>query len=82
MQEIVVVPPDNTKYCVAETRGAFANRIENRLDIGWRPVNDVEHLAGRQLIFEGFGKLPCARLLGLEQADVLDGDYRLLGEVV
>src|SRR5262245_57361443 len=41
---------------------------------------DAEHVAGRGLILKRLLQLTLARLLGLKQARVLDGDDSLIGE--
>ena len=80
VKEIAVIPPDHTVYCVAQARGAFTNRIENRLGIGRRTADDIEHFAGCRLMFESFGKLARASLFGFEQAYVLNRDHGLVCE--
>ena len=57
VKEIAIVPPDHTVYCVAQTRGAFTNCIENRLRVGRRTADNAEHFAGCRLMFESFGKI-------------------------
>jgi hypothetical protein len=63
-----------------DTRGGLRDRLEHRLEIGGRAADDAEHVAGRLLLLDGLGQLSVARLQLLEQADVLDGDDRLVGE--
>ena len=45
-----------------------------------RPADDLQNIGGRRLLFQGFGQLPFARLLRLEQPGILDGDDSLVGE--
>src|SRR5262249_1707724 len=80
VKKVAIVPPDHAEASVAQSRGAFAYRIENRLGISRRPTNDVEHLAGCHLMFERFGKIARARLYLVKQTRVLYRDNRLVGE--
>ena len=80
MNELPVEAEHVTELSIAEPRRALRDRIEHRLDIGRRAADDVEHLARRGLVFERFLQLALARLLGLEQPRVLDGDDGLVGE--
>ena len=54
--------------------------VEHRLDVGRRAADDPQDLAGRRLLLERLGEIAVARLELLEQAHVLDGDHRLVGE--
>ena len=51
---------------------------------GWISVGEAaitrRIVAGRRLLLQRFGHLAVARLHLVEQADVLDGDHRLVGE--
>src|SRR5262249_32728591 len=51
----------------------FNDRVEHRLNVCWRLADHPQDLAGGHLLFEGLLRL-------VEQADVLDGDDRLVGE--
>src|SRR2546430_14736054 len=53
--------------------GALGDRVEDRLDLGWRAGDHSEDLAGCRLPLERFFRL-------VEQADVLDSDRGLVGE--
>ena len=44
-------------------------------------ANDFEHFRGRRLLFQRFGQLGAAMLLGFEQPRVLDRDNGLVGEI-
>jgi hypothetical protein len=54
--------------------------IEHGLKLEFGAADDLEHLSGRRLLFERFTELAAARLHLVEQAHVLDGDHRLVGE--
>jgi hypothetical protein len=64
----------------AQSRRALSNRIEDRLSIGWRAADDVEHLACSRLIFERLLQLARACLLSFKQPRVLDDDDGLVRE--
>jgi hypothetical protein len=60
--------------------GGFDHCVQHRLDIGGRAADDVEHVAGRGLVFERFLEVSGALLqlpIGLGAGN---GDDRLLGE--
>ena len=59
--------------CVTQPRGILCNHIQYRLNIRRRAGDDAQDFARRRLLLQ--------RLLEfLEQADVFDGDHRLVGE--
>src|SRR5262249_22257604 len=60
---------------IAEMCGGLDERIENRLELGNRAADDVEHVGGGGLLLERFAQL-------VEQPDVLDGDDGLGGEIL
>ena len=68
-------PARSPSLVVGEQRcAAVEDLVEHGLRVGHRAADDLQHLGGRGLLLE--------RLLGLvEQARVLDGDHRLVGEV-
>jgi hypothetical protein len=37
---------------IAEPRGGFDERVEHRLQVEGRAANDLQHIAGRGLVFE------------------------------
>src|SRR5215471_17094371 len=55
--------------------------IEHWLHVSCRTADNVQHGAGRGLVFEGFLQFAFAYLLGLEQPRVLNRDGGLGGEV-
>ena len=58
---------------IAQPRGTFGNSIEHRLKIRRRTGDDTQDFTRRRLLLQ--------RLLEfLKQADVFDGDHRLVGE--
>src|SRR5262245_17081768 len=63
-----------------KTQGAVGDRVEDRLDIGWRTRNDPEDLARGRLSVQRSGEIVIADLQLPEQSDVLDRDDRLIGE--
>ncbi len=64
---------DHALIAATEPLRARRDRVEDRLQVALRPADDLQDLGGRGL--------PLERFLGLvEQARVLDGDHRLVGE--
>ena len=63
-----------------ETHGALRDSLQHRLELGRRPGDDPKNVRGRRLAVERGCQIAVARLQLLEQADVLDGDHRLVGE--
>ena len=72
--------PDDSPIATTEPSRGLDDRIEYRLDVGWRTADDVEHVARGSLIFERLLQLSRARLHLLEQPHILDCDHRLVGE--
>ena len=60
--------------------GALDDRIEHRLHVRGRAADDAEHLGCCRLMLQGLAQFRIALLQFLEQADVLDGDDRLVSE--
>src|SRR5215216_3769008 len=73
-------PPDIRAVPLAEAVCRLDDRIEHRLQIKFRPTDDLEHLRSGGLLLEGRGKLERTCLCLYEQACVLDCDQRLVGE--
>jgi hypothetical protein len=72
----------------AEARGAPDHRVEHGLQVRGRAADHPQDLARRSLLLERFGHLrmglgerPVLLLQLREQADVLDGDHGLVGEM-
>jgi hypothetical protein len=63
-----------------ERLSAPDDRVEDRLDVGRRARDHAQDLAGRRLLLEGLGEVGVLGLQLGEQARVLDGDGRLVGE--
>src|SRR5215475_8321699 len=63
-----------------ETRRRLGHRIEDRLYVGARARYDAKDLGRRRLMLQRLAEVAVALLQFLEQADVLDGDDRLVGE--
>ena len=80
MNEIPVEPEHVAELSLAEFRCAPGDRVEHGLHVGRRTRDYAQYLGGCCLIFKGFLQLVLARLFGLEQPRVLDGDDGLVGE--
>ena len=55
-------------------------RLENRLDIGRRGGDDLEHVGAPGLVGQRLGEIARLRLHLVEQPSVLDRDHRLVGK--
>ena len=80
MDELSVKFIYEAKQCVAEPRCTLRDHIEHRLDSARRAADNVEYVAGGNLVLQRLGQLARLCLLGLEQPDVLDRDHRLVGK--
>ena len=60
--------------------GALDDGVEDRLHVRRRAADDAEHLGGRRLMLQGLAQFRVALAEFPEQAHVLDGDDRLVGE--
>src|SRR6185369_14510523 len=74
------VLPDVGDLGTAEPCGGFNDDVQYRLQVGGRTADDAENVAGRGLLLQRFHQLLRASLHFLKQADVLDGNHRLVGE--
>ena len=54
--------------------------VKNRLHVGGRAADDAEHLGSCRLMLQRLAQFRSALLKFFEQADVLDGDYGLVGK--
>jgi len=64
----------------AKPRGGFGHCVQHRLHIGGRAADDVQHVAGRSLVFERFFEVAGASLQFAEQPRILHRDDRLIGK--
>ncbi len=64
----------------ANPGGALDDGVEDGLHVGGRAADDTEHLGGCRLMLQGLAQFRVALAEFLEQADVLDGDHRLVCE--
>jgi hypothetical protein len=87
MQQFGIVPYYGTKITVAQAPPALRDGIEDGLNVYRRATDHAQDLARRRLLLEGFDNLSmslCKReVLFLQlgkEADVLNGDYGLVGE--
>jgi hypothetical protein len=78
--EIAVAAPDEGHLRSAQACGGFNQRVEHRLQVEGRAADDLEHIAGRGLVFERFLKIMGAVAQLVEQPRVLDRDHRLVGK--
>src|SRR5262249_29989728 len=70
----------NSELGVADTDSILQHRCEHRLQIAWRPGNDLQYFGHGSLLLQRLGEFAGAPLLRLEEPGVLDRDYRLVSE--
>ena len=66
----------------AQPGGGLDQCVEHRLQIEGRAADDLEHIAGRGLVFERFFEVAGALLQFAEQPRVFHRDHRLGGKVL
>ena len=71
---------DRCAIGAAKPEGRFGHSVQHRLHIGGRAADDVEHVAGRGLVFERFFEVARAGLQFAEQPRILHRDDRLVGK--
>src|SRR5207249_5426789 len=75
-----IATEDGGNGSVAEPGRALHDRVEDRLQLALRTADYTKDLTGRGLLIERLRQRPILRLELLEQADVLNGDDRLVGK--
>jgi hypothetical protein len=78
--DVALPYPERSHIRAAKPRGRFHYCVQHRLHIGGRAGDDVEHVAGRGLIFEGFFEVACAGLQFAEQPRILHCNDCLVGK--
>jgi len=66
--------------CLAKAGCRLCKRVEYRRQIEGRTADQLEHISGRGLLLQRLAQLTRALLLCFEQACILDGNHRLVGE--
>src|SRR5262245_41530920 len=79
-EPVAVDPKNGCVKSVAQPGCALGNRVEHRLDIGRRAGDHPQDLTRRGLSIQRLCQITITRLKLLEQADVLDGNDRLVGK--
>src|SRR6516165_8673676 len=64
-------------FNAANPRSTFDDGVEYGLHIRRRPADNAQHLGRCGLMLQGFAQFRVALLQFFEQADVLNGNYRL-----
>src|SRR5262245_44918599 len=80
VHQISVKPVRCAEHPAAKRYGAAYYAVEDRLHVRRRAADDAQNLGGGRLLLEGLGQVAVAGLQLLEQADILDGDDRLIGK--
>ena len=78
--DVAVATQDISHFCFAERRGGSDERVEHWLQIEGRAADDLEHVAGRGLVFQRFLQIARAAAQLIEQPGVFDRNHRLVGE--
>ena len=72
--------PHHAEPGAADPRGIFEQLPEDRVQFACRRADDLQHVGGCGLMLQRFAQVGGFRLHLFEQAGVLDGDHRLVGE--
>ncbi len=78
--QLAIEPVDDAGFGTAEPGRVLDERLEDGLEIERRATDDLQDFAGGGLLLQRVGQVPVPGLELLEQAHVLDGDDRLVGE--
>ena len=78
--DLALAYQDRSGIGTAKPEGRFGHRVQHRLHIGGRAADDLEHVAGRGLVFERLFEIARAGLQFTEQPRVLHRDDRLVGK--
>ncbi len=79
---VAVAGGDQTIVSTAQAGSSLTEGVEHRLQIKGRAADDLEHIAGRGLVFERFFEVAGALAQFAEQPRVLDRNYCLCGEIL
>jgi hypothetical protein len=79
-EQIAIAQEDGAPSGAAQFHRGSRQRFQHRLQIEYRPTDDPEHIGGRGLLLQRLAEIAGLRLHLIEQADVADSDYRLVGE--
>src|SRR5262249_8671343 len=79
-QSVIFIESQHNVVNPTNSRGAFDDGIEDRLNVRGRAADDAQHLGGRRLMLQGLSQFCIALLDLLKQPHVLDGDHRLVRE--
>ncbi len=80
--QIAIPAEDHGLVGIAQPRCRLDNRIEHRLQIECRAADDLQHVAGRGLIFQRFLKFIGASTHFVQKPRVFHRDHRLGREVL
>ena len=80
MQIVANLQQDVGIIGVTKCAGAFDNGLERRCDVGRRRRDHFQHVGGRGLLLQGLAEIVRALPQLIEETDILDRDYRLVGE--
>ena len=80
VDQLAIVEPDPAVAAVAQPERARRDDVEDRLGVRLGATDRAQDLARGRLPGEGASQLGVTRVQLREQANVLDGDDRLVGE--
>jgi hypothetical protein len=78
--QVIALPKHYRLVSAAEARHRLHQRVEDRLEVDGRAVDDLEHVAGGSLLLQRSLEIARARPHFVKQSDIADGDYSLIGE--
>jgi hypothetical protein len=77
-----VEPGDQRPLGPGQAGGVLDESLEHGLEVEGRAADRLEHFAGRRLLLQALGEVAVANLALLQQAGIVDGDHRLVGEAL
>ena len=80
VQGLTIPAVDISKRGVADPHCLLKHKCEYRFKLAFGAADDLEYLRRCGLLFERLSQVARSLLLGLKQAHVLNGDYRLIGK--
>src|SRR5262249_30111564 len=79
-KDLYVKPEDDAAAGAAEAHRVLDQGFQHGLQVEGRAADHLEDFAGGSLLLQGLGEVAVSRLELAQQARVLDGDDRLVGE--
>ncbi|MGC2122413.1 MAG: hypothetical protein WA652_06120, partial [Xanthobacteraceae bacterium] len=82
VEHLAIIEDQIAKIGLTDSGSVLQDRLEYGLQLALRGADDSQHLGGRGLLLQRLSEIVGALAQFIEQPRVLDGNYRLIGEVV